>query len=98
MINHNWKNSPSVQTIFFGVCEICSRRRRVGLLLYLCIILFDLGVLISSYQELGEMKRRLKGMEEEATTLRKMQVKVEKERGAIQVSFFQILLNDHSGN
>jgi hypothetical protein len=50
------------------------------------------GVLISWNQELAEMKRRLKEMEEEAAALREMQAKVEKEMGATQgfvtLSFF----------
>lgn len=39
-------------------------------------------------QELDEMKKRLKEMEEEAAALREMQAKVEKEMGAVQGSFF----------
>lgn len=35
-------------------------------------------------QELDEMKKRLKEMEEEAAALREMQAKVEKEMGAVQ--------------
>ncbi|RYR64527.1 hypothetical protein Ahy_A03g010619 isoform A [Arachis hypogaea] len=35
-------------------------------------------------KELDEMKRRLKEMEEEATALREMQAKVEKEIGSVQ--------------
>eukprot|EP00268_Persea_americana_P038681 TRINITY_DN3830_c1_g2_i1.p1 TRINITY_DN3830_c1_g2~~TRINITY_DN3830_c1_g2_i1.p1 ORF type:complete len:107 (-),score=46.88 TRINITY_DN3830_c1_g2_i1:40-360(-) len=35
-------------------------------------------------QELSEMKKRLKEMEEEAAALREMQAKVEKEMGAVQ--------------
>ncbi|KAK7844416.1 polyadenylate-binding protein 3 [Quercus suber] len=35
-------------------------------------------------RNLDEMKKRLKEMEEEATTLREMQAKVEKEMGAVQ--------------
>lgn len=35
-------------------------------------------------QELDEMKKRLKDMEEEAAALREMQAKVEKEMGAVQ--------------
>jgi polyadenylate-binding protein 2 len=41
-------------------------------------------------QELDEMKKRLKEMEEEATALREMQAKVEKEMGAVQGSEFSI--------
>ena len=37
-------------------------------------------------QELDEMKKRLKEMEEEAAALREMQAKVEKEMGAVQGS------------
>ena len=39
-------------------------------------------------QELDEMKKRLKEMEEEAAALREMQAKVEKEMGAVQGFFF----------
>ena len=35
-------------------------------------------------QELDEMKKRLKEMEDEAAALREMQAKVEKEIGAVQ--------------
>lgn len=38
-------------------------------------------------QELDEMKKRLKEMEEEAAALREMQAKVEKEMGAVQGQF-----------
>lgn len=38
-------------------------------------------------QELDEMKKRLKEMEEEAAALREMQAKVEKEMGAVQGPF-----------
>ncbi|CAE5958450.1 unnamed protein product [Arabidopsis arenosa] len=44
------------------------------------------------------MKRRLKGMEEEATTLRKMQAKVEKERGAIQDRSAELSSNVENGS
>ena len=40
-------------------------------------------------QELDEMKKRLKEMEEEAAALREMQAKVEKEMGAVQGSCFK---------
>lgn len=46
-------------------------------------------------QELDEMKKRLKEMEEEAAALREMQAKVEKEMGAVQgfdLFFFYLLL------
>lgn len=39
---------------------------------------------LESLQELDEMKKRLKEMEEEAAALREMQAKVEKEMGAVQ--------------
>lgn len=39
-------------------------------------------------QELDEMKKRLKEMEEEAAALREMQAKVEKEMGAAQGFYF----------
>lgn len=39
---------------------------------------------IYDYQELDEMKKRLKEMEEEAAALREMQAKVEKEMGSVQ--------------
>lgn len=39
-------------------------------------------------QELDEMKKRLKEMEEEAAALREMQAKVEKEMGAVQGNCF----------
>lgn len=43
-------------------------------------------------QELDEMKKRLKEMEEEAAALREMQAKVEKEMGAVQGSLFLTVL------
>lgn len=41
-------------------------------------------VIVYVFQELDEMKKRLKEMEEEAAALREMQAKVEKEMGAVQ--------------
>ncbi|XP_019052204.1 PREDICTED: polyadenylate-binding protein 2-like [Nelumbo nucifera] len=43
-------------------------------------------------KELDEMKKRLKEMEEEAAALREMQAKVEKEMGAVQGSFFFLIV------
>lgn len=44
-------------------------------------------------QELDDMKKRLKEMEDEAAALREMQAKVEKEMGSMQgVSFVSFLL------
>lgn len=42
-------------------------------------------------QELDEMKKRLKEMEEEAAALREMQAKVEKEMGAVQGFYFSLI-------
>ena len=42
--------------------------------------------LLDWLQELDEMKKRLKEMEEEAAALREMQAKVEKEMGPVQSS------------
>ena len=47
-------------------------------------------------QELDEMKKRLKEMEEEAAALREMQAKVEKEMGPVQSSkilYFNFLIS-----
>ena len=41
-------------------------------------------MIVYAFQELDEMKKRLKEMEEEAAALREMQAKVEKEMGAVQ--------------
>lgn len=48
-----------------------------------CLVLIWIG-LFGSLQELEEMKKRLKEMEEEAAALRDMQAKVEKEMSAVQ--------------
>jgi hypothetical protein len=46
-------------------------------------------------QELDEMKRKLREMEEEAAALREMQSKVEKEMGVVAgISLRSILYND----
>lgn len=47
-------------------------------------------LLLMMLQELDEMKKRLKEMEEEAAALREMQAKVEKEMGAVQGSLFSL--------
>lgn len=47
-------------------------------------------VIVYVFQELDEMKKRLKEMEEEAAALREMQAKVEKEMGAVQGCFLMI--------
>ncbi len=47
------------------------------------LVLIWIG-LFGSLQELEEMKKRLKEMEEEAAALRDMQAKVEKEMSAVQ--------------
>jgi len=39
-------------------------------------------------QELDDMKKRLKEMEDEAAALREMQAKVEKEMGSVQGDYF----------
>nr|GMC93328.1 polyadenylate-binding protein 2 isoform X1 [Ipomoea batatas]GMD00759.1 polyadenylate-binding protein 2 isoform X1 [Ipomoea batatas] len=49
-------------------------------------------------QELDEMKKRLKEMEEEAAALREMQAKVEKEMGAVQVMLSLLTLKLHLWN
>lgn len=46
-------------------------------------------------QELDEMKKRLKEMEEEAAALREMQAKVEKEMGAVQGLFLHPLIPEY---
>lgn len=53
----------------------------------LCLVVVNFIFVVLScvfYQELEEMKKRLKEMEEEAAALRDMQAKVEKEMGAVQ--------------
>ena len=45
---------------------------------------FLVGYNLQAVQELEDMKRRLKEMEEEAAALRDMQAKVEKEMGVVQ--------------
>lgn len=50
-------------------------------------------VIVYVFQELDEMKKRLKEMEEEAAALREMQAKVEKEMGAVQGSFVTVTCN-----
>lgn len=42
---------------------------------------------LTQRQELAQMKKRLKEMEDEAAALREMQAKVEKEMGAVQGTF-----------
>lgn len=48
------------------------------------LILGFITVSIYELQELDDMKRRLKEMEDEAAALREMQAKVEKEMGSVQ--------------
>lgn len=43
-------------------------------------------------QELDDMKKRLKEMEDEAAALREMQAKVEREMGSVQGSSFRAFL------
>lgn len=79
------------------------RRRRQGCSLFLFIVLERKPeetilvirvsvwtVIVYVFQELDEMKKRLKEMEEEAAALREMQAKVEKEMGAVQGRFLMI--------
>jgi hypothetical protein len=61
--------------LFFGMA--------FGLEFTICWFLFWLKRL-GTVQELEDMKRRLKEMEEEAAALRDMQAKVEKEMGVVQ--------------
>lgn len=48
----------------------------------------------SNSQELEDMRKRLKEIEEEASALREMQAKVEKEMGAVQGRFICFILSD----
>lgn len=48
------------------------------------MVLNYIALLFCAFQELEEMKKRLKEMEEEAAALRDMQAKVEGEMSAVQ--------------
>lgn len=56
------------------------------------ILTLDFGFYWIQLQELDEMKKRLKEMEEEAAALREMQAKVEKEMGGVPGPISQLLL------
>lgn len=53
--------------------------------------MYTLATVVCASQELEEMKKRLKEMEEEAAALRDMQAKVEKEMGGSQGLDFTFL-------
>lgn len=92
-----WTPTPTNKTTNFPPItqpRLVRVRSQVTLLFLFSFSIKLYKLFSSNSQELEDMRKRLKEIEEEASALREMQAKVEKEMGAVQGRFICFILSD----